>query len=264
MNLGYFPDSRGRIVTEMSILRHDEEHFTLITAAAAQWHDYELLERALPPESDIRITDCTEDYSTLIVCGPRSRKLFEGLAPRADLARPWLSHFPACVAGRPSALARVSYAGELGWEIHSANANLPEIYEAVLDAGATPFGMWALNSLRIEKGYRAWKGDLSTDYTLLEGGLERFIRFGKPSDFPGRTELLKEKQQGSRKTFATLIVEAGECDAPYMSTVWKNGKSRRRNDFGCLGLSRGCLHSSSHGTARMCSAWNDIGGGDLW
>jgi dimethylglycine dehydrogenase len=84
--------------------------------------------------------------------------------------------------------------------------------------------MFALNSLRIEKGYRTWKGDLSTDYSLLEGGLERFVRFDKPQDFPGRAALLAEKQQGLKKRFVTLVVDAGEADAPYMSTLWHGGE----------------------------------------
>jgi dimethylglycine dehydrogenase len=84
--------------------------------------------------------------------------------------------------------------------------------------------MFALNSLRLEKGYRAWKGDLSSDYSLLEGGLERFVRFDKPQDFPGKQALLNEKQQGRKKGFATLVVEAGDCDAPYMSTLWHDGE----------------------------------------
>ena len=117
-------------------------------------------------------------------------------------------------------LARVSFAGELGWEIHALNAAIPAIYDAVIGAGATPFGMYALNSMRIEKGYRAWKGDLSTDYSLLEGGLERFVRLDKPQDFPGKAALQNEKQQGRKKGFVTLVVDAGDQDAPYMSTVW--------------------------------------------
>jgi dimethylglycine dehydrogenase len=117
----------------------------------------------------------------------------------------------------------VSFAGELGWEIHVPVADAAEIYKAVLDAGATPFGMFALNALRIEKGYRAWKGDLSTDYSMLEGGLERFIKFDKPQDFPGKAALLSEKQRGVAKRFVTLRVEAGEADAPYMSTITKDG-----------------------------------------
>jgi dimethylglycine dehydrogenase len=223
MNLAYFPDSRGRILTEMSVLRHGEEHFTLITAAGAQWHDYEVLWRAGLPEG-VSLTDHTREYSTLIVTGPEARALFERIGTDADLSLGWLSHQEAKVAGIDCLLARVSFAGELGWEIHAANANIPALYEAVLGAGATPFGMWALNSLRIEKGYRAWKGDLSTDYSLLEGGMERFIRFDKPQDFPGKAALLAEKQAGPTKRFAVLKVEAGEADAPYMSTITQGGE----------------------------------------
>jgi dimethylglycine dehydrogenase len=221
MNLGYFPDRRGRILTEMSILRHDEDHFTLITAAAAQWHDWEYLKNNLAP--GLELSDHTRAYDTLIVTGPQSRGLFAAISD-ADLALPWLSWQEATVAGRPALLARVSFAGELGWEVHAANADMPAIYDNVLTQGATPFGMWALNSLRIEKGYRAWKGDLSTDYSLLEGGLDRFIRFDKPQDFPGKAALLAEKQRGVKKRFVTLVVNVGPADAPYMSTLWHNGK----------------------------------------
>ncbi|TDT73023.1 dimethylglycine dehydrogenase [Litoreibacter halocynthiae] len=218
MNLAYFPDSRGRILTEMSILRHAEDFFTLITAASAQWHDRDLLALDLPDV--LTLTDHSTEYSTLIVTGPKSRELFEALGTDADLSAPWLTIQAAKVAGHDCALARVSFAGELGWEIHADNATMPTLYDAVLGAGAKPFGMFALNSMRMEKGYRAWKGDLSTDYTLLEGGLERFIRFDKPQDFPGKAALLSEKQQGSKKAFVTLVVDAGDADAPHMSTIW--------------------------------------------
>jgi len=82
--------------------------------------------------------------------------------------------------------------------------------------------MWALNSLRVEKAYRAWKGDLSTDYTLLESGLERFIDWSK--EFPGKAALAAEKDQGPKKRFVTLQIDAGAADAPYMSTLWSGGK----------------------------------------
>jgi len=83
--------------------------------------------------------------------------------------------------------------------------------------------MYALNSLRLEKGYRAWKGDLSTDYSLLEGGLERFVKLDKPQDFPGKAAIQNEKQQGIKKRFVTLKVNASDSDAPYMSNLWHNG-----------------------------------------
>ena len=98
------------------------------------------------------------------------------------------------------------------------------IYNELLDSGAKPFGMFALNSLRIEKGYKTWKGDLSTDYSLLESGLGRFVKFDKPQDFPGKAALLIEKQQGIKKKAVTLLLNLTECDAPYMSTLWRNNK----------------------------------------
>ncbi|QUJ76489.1 FAD-dependent oxidoreductase [Sulfitobacter albidus] len=218
MTLGYFPDSRGRILTEMSIMRHGEDEFTLITAAPAQWHDFDVLNNALP--EGLSLTDRTTEFSTLIVTGPKARDVLEAMGTDADLGSGWLSIQNARVAGADVMLARVSFAGELGWEIHAGFDAIPALYDAVLAAGAVPFGMYALNSMRIEKGYRAWKGDLSTDYSLLEGGLERFIRFDKPQDFPGKAALLAEKQQGRKKGFVTLEVEPGEADAPYMSALY--------------------------------------------
>ncbi|WP_305968729.1 MULTISPECIES: FAD-dependent oxidoreductase [unclassified Mameliella] len=222
MNLAYFPDARGRILTEMSVMAHGADHFMLITAAAAQWHDRDLLLADKPAE--VTVTDRTRDVSTLIVTGPKARALFEALGTDADLALPWLSVQEAVVAGVTCGLARVSFAGELGWEIHAATAEIPPLYEAVLAAGARPFGMFALNSLRLEKGYRAWKGDLSTDYSLVEAGLDRFVRFDKPQDFPGKDALAAEAAAGPKKRFVTLKVDAGEADAPYMSTLWHDGE----------------------------------------
>jgi len=220
MNLAYFPDKRGRILTEMSMMHHAPDFFTLITAAGAQWHDFEYLQNNLP--EGLQLTDHTGDFDTLIVTGPKARDLFADLTD-ADLTLPWLSVQRAHVGKHECSLARVSFAGELGWEIHVHNEHTAAVYQMVLDAGAKPFGMWALNALRLEKGYRAWKGDLSTDYTLLEGGLDRFIKLDKEQDFPGKAALLVEKQRGVGKRFVTLLVEAGDCDAPYMSTLWHDG-----------------------------------------
>ncbi|NRP13496.1 MULTISPECIES: FAD-dependent oxidoreductase [unclassified Aliiroseovarius] len=218
MNLVYFADDRGRILTEMSCMRHAEDHFTMITAASAQWHDFEVLKKGLP--AGISLTDHSTEFGTMIVTGPKTREMFEAIGTDADLSLGWLTHQDATVAGTPCRLVRVSFAGELGWEVHCANENQPAIYEALLGAGAKPFGMYALDSLRLEKGYRTWKGDLSTDYSMLEGGLDRFVKLDKPQDFPGKAALLAEKQQGSKKRFVTMVVDAGDCDAPYMSCVW--------------------------------------------
>ncbi|SEN33229.1 dimethylglycine dehydrogenase [Gemmobacter aquatilis] len=220
LGLAYFADDKGRIVTEMSVARLGEEDLWLITAATAQAHDREWLLRHLDP--GLGLVDETEEWATQILTGPASRAILAGVA-EADLARPWLTWQAARIAGAEVVLMRVSFAGELGWEIHSRIADTARVYDAVMAAGQAhglkPFGMFALNSLRIEKGYRAWKGDLSTDYTVLQGGLERFVDWAKP-EFRGKAALEAERAAGVGKRFVTVVIAAGDYDPPYMSTLW--------------------------------------------
>jgi len=226
IGLGYFADDKGRIVTEMSIMATDVDAFFLITAATAQSHDRDWLLAHLPEGSAIQITDVTDQFSCHILTGPKSRAILASVTD-ADLTKGWLTHQSAQIAGHWCQLVRVSFAGELGWEIHSKLADTPAIYDAVMAAGQAhglrPFGMFALNSLRVEKGYRAWKGDLSTDYTILQGGLERFVDWAKP-DFLGKAALEAERQRGVTKRFCTLLIDAGDQDPPYMSTIWAGGE----------------------------------------
>jgi len=204
-------------------MRYGLEDYILITAASAQWHDYEFLKGNLPANNKLSLTDISKSVSTLIVTGPQSRLLLKKLTS-ADLEKPWLSVQKAKIGNYAVSLARVSFAGELGWEIHSENKDIRVIYKKIIACGAKPFGMFALNSLRIEKGYKTWKGDLSTDYSVLETGLERFVRLDKRENFPGKSAILVEKQRGVRKRAVTLSLDLKEFDAPYMSTLWKNNE----------------------------------------
>lgn len=223
VGLAYFPDARGRCLTEMTVMVHGPDEIGLITAAVAQWHDAEIFSRQLP--DGITLTDHTKDVECLLVTGPKSREILAPVTNGHDLAAPWLSvSLEGTVAGQEAALLRVSFAGELGWEIHAAPDAMPAIWDAFLKAGVKPIGMYALNSLRVEKGYKAWKVDLSTDYSLLELGLDRFVKLDKPGNFPGKAALQSEAANGPAKRFVTLIVDAGDADAPYMSTLWHNGE----------------------------------------
>ncbi|MBP9183546.1 MAG: FAD-dependent oxidoreductase [Fuscovulum sp.] len=240
----YFADDRGRIVTEMTCLPYSDDDVGVITAAVAQGHDADILRKGLP--AGVVLEDWSDRIHCFIVTGPKARDLLAGIS-QADLSLPWLSvQFAARVAGKDVALVRVSFAGELGWEIHCNRGDAPAIHDALLAVGAKPFGMRALNAMRIEKGYRAWKGDLSTDYSLLEGGLERFIDW--THDFPGKAALLAEKQRGVKKRFVSLKVEAGQCDAPYMSTLWHQGQVVGETTSGAWGYRVG--HSMALGMLR--------------
>jgi dimethylglycine dehydrogenase len=227
VGLGYFADDAGRIVTEMSIMALEEDFFFLITAAAAEWHDFEWLQKHLPEGSGLSLKNMTDAFSCQILSGPHSRAILAEICD-GDLSLPWLSHQSCRVADRWLQLVRVSFAGELGWELHTKVEDTAAVFDAVWEKGKKhglkPFGMFALDSLRLEKGYRAWKQDLSTDYTVLQGGLDRFVKWDKP-EFKGKAALLNEKQQGAGKRFVTLVLDnPGECDAPYMSTLWHGGK----------------------------------------
>jgi dimethylglycine dehydrogenase len=227
IGLGYFADDKGRIVTEMSIMAIEENLFFLITAAVAEQHDFEWLRSHLPQGTSMTLENVTERFSCHILTGPNARKILSE-ACDADLSLPWLTHQSCRIGGRWLQLVRVSFAGELGWELHTKVEDTAAVFDAVWNTGQKhglkPFGMFALDSLRLEKGYRAWKQDLSTDYTVLQGGLERFVKWEKP-DFRGKTALANEKQRGVAKRFVTLVMEnPGECDAPYMSTLWSGGK----------------------------------------
>ena len=223
LGLVYFANSQGKILTEMSVIAFADDEYMLITAAVAEVHDLMILENGGKPDQ-VELTNLTEAFNTLIVSGPKSREILTLAGLDADLTQPWLSHQTAYLTGTPCQLVRVSFSGELGWEVHSKVEDSAKFYTAILNAGAQPFGMYALNTLRIEKGYRAWKGDLSTDYSVLEGGLNRFVKLDKQADFIGKAALITEREKGSKKGFVTLIVEGGDFDAPYMSTLWHGGE----------------------------------------
>jgi len=221
IGLGYFADHRGRIITEMTIMRHDQDAFTLMSVASAEWHDFEWLKKGLPQDRALSLTNTTADKGVLLVTGPKARDLLSPLTG-ADLSAPARSIQTATMGGVSCLFARISFTGELGWEIHAPFDDLPALYDAVVGAGATPFGMFSLDCLRLEKAYRAWKTDLSSDYSIIEAGLSRFIAWEKP-DFVGKKALSAEKTAGIKRRFVVMTVDADEYDAPPMAALWKDG-----------------------------------------
>ncbi|MEF9601394.1 FAD-dependent oxidoreductase [Paracoccus sp. PXZ] len=225
LGLGYFADDAGRVVTEMSLARIAEDEILLITAASAESHDQEWLRRHLEP--GLSLVNETTEWSTQILTGPRSRDVLVAAGAEADLTKGWLTHQWGKVAGRDVWFARVSFAGELGWELHTRIADTAAVWDAVWTAGQPlglrAFGMFALDSLRLEKGYRAWKGDLSTDYTVLQSGLSRFVDWRK-ADFRGKTALEAERENPRPSSFVTLTIDCDDYDAPYMSSIWQGDR----------------------------------------
>ena len=230
IGLIYFASPKGKILTEMTVTRFSEDRFWLLTGAGAYWHDRDLLVHALPGDSPIRIDDITGGWATFLITGPKSRAVMEALAPDdyGGNAFPWLTHRTAEIGAARARIIRVSYAGELGWEIHVPIEYALQTYRAIERAGDShdlrDFGMLALDSMRLEKGYRAWKSDLSSDFTVLQSGLDRWVALDKP-DFVGRDALHAEHARGSDKAFVTMTVETGPGEPVGLSTVFNGDGS---------------------------------------
>ncbi|MEQ8653252.1 MAG: FAD-dependent oxidoreductase [Kiloniellales bacterium] len=227
VGLAYVASNEGRILSEFTVTRLAADEFLLLGAGSGEWHDLDLLKRYLPAEGAITIESRTADWSALIVTGPKSREVIEAVAdPDFDSTLPWLSVQPITLGMARGLALRVSYVGELGWELHFPISQVLGVYEMLWGAGEAhgirDFGMYAMDSMRLEKCYRSWKQDLSTDWTLYEGGLDRFVKLDK-EDFPGKAALQKEKQQGSKERFVPLLLEETDSEAPYLASVWQNG-----------------------------------------
>jgi dimethylglycine dehydrogenase len=229
--LSYFCSPRGGIVSEMTVSHLAQDRFWLISAAAGERHDeHWLCSHLSQRHGPITLANLTARYGSLIVVGPRSRELLARVTD-ADLSNeafPWLGVRSIPIAYTEALAMRVNYVGELGWELHVPSEHLAAVYELLLTAGEplglAHFGLYAMDSLRLEKCYRSWKADLTTEYSPLMASLERFVRLDKAADFIGREALRREAATGPKERFVPLLVEAGEADAAAVSIVHRGSE----------------------------------------
>jgi len=149
-------------------------------------------------------------------------------ADLSNAAFRWLTGRVIEVAGVSGVRAlRVNYVGELGWELHVPMKDLPQVFDALMKAGEPYgirlFGTYAMNSLRMEKAYRGWGSELTSEIDMFEGSMERFIRLDK-EDFIGRAASLSLKQRGERMKLTYMAVDAGDNDCRGNEPVYRNGK----------------------------------------
>lgn len=229
--LSYLCSPKGGIVTEMTVSHLPDGRFWLISAAAGEGHDEHWLRSHLSAEHGaVRLANLTDGYGSLIVAGPRSRELLVKLTTAAlsNTAFPWLAVRSICIAGAAVLALRVSYVGELGWELHAPNKHLSALHEQLLGAGAelalAPFGLYAMESLRLEKCYRSWKADLTCEYTPFMASLERFVSLEKAAPFIGREALRQAAVSGAKERFVPLLVDARDADAAAVSVVYRGAE----------------------------------------
>jgi 4-methylaminobutanoate oxidase (formaldehyde-forming) len=209
---GVFND-QGGFESDLTVTRLAPDAYFVVTGSAQTTRDLGVLRRRIPPDAHAVLTDVTAAWAVLGVMGPRSRDLLARLTP-ADLSG---AAFPFATMqeiplGRAVVRAlRITYVGELGWELYVPMDAVQDLYDRLHGAGADlglrDAGFYALDSLRLEKAYRAWGRDVTPDDTPLEAGLAWNVRFDKPGGFVGREALLRQREAGIRKRLAVFVLD---------------------------------------------------------
>jgi len=205
-------NERGGFESDLTLTRLAHDEYLVVTGSAQTTRDFNYIERRIPTDKRCVIVDVTGLYAVLAVMGPRSRELLTRVS-RANFAN---QHFPFGSSrevdlGYATVRAtRLTYVGELGWELYVPVEQAVAVYETLHEAGAdlglVDAGYYAIESLRIEKGYRAWGRELTPDYTPLEAGLGFAVKLGTGIPFRGREALLALRQHGLMRRMVVLSV----------------------------------------------------------
>ncbi len=239
---------KGRLYGDLTVARLGDESFAVFGSGAAQEMHRRWFERHLP-ESGVTYRNRSDELHGISIAGPHSRDLLARMT-RDDVSAEAFRFRDirrTAVAGVPCLLARVSFTGELGYEIYCAPQYQLALCEAVeregADLGLKWFGARALMSMRLEKNWGVWTLDFRPDFTAAESGLDAFIRFDKNTPFIGRDAALAERERGPEKRLVTLLVEADEVDVNRDEPLFHNGE--------CVGYvtSGGYAHYTGHSVA---------------
>ena len=208
----------GGIESEATVTRLSEDHYYLLSGAVAEIHDLDWLTQHINAGEAVSVTNVTDEYGVLVLTGPQSRDVLASLTDAGlenEDGFTWMTAREITVAGVPVRALRVSYVGELGWELHHPMSEIKTLYDALLDAGQDhgirPFGTYALNALRMEKAYKAWGAELTTEISLVEADMLRFARKG--GGYIG-AEVVEQKQRDGVDTCLVYCrVDAEDADA---------------------------------------------------
>jgi len=208
-----FLNSKGGVESDVTVTRIGEKEFRIISGTSFVSNDMGWIQLHLPDDGSVALEDETEKMGCLGLWGPESRRVLQAVCGN-DFSNPAFPYMTArfiAVEGATVWAQRVSYVGELGWELYVQPEDASKVWDALMDAGQVcgiqPAGYKALDALRIEKGYLYWSGDITPEDNPLEAGLGSFVRFNK-EDFIGKGALLKIGAQGLRRKLMALTLDA--------------------------------------------------------
>jgi dimethylglycine dehydrogenase len=235
-------NKNGGVRSEFTVMREADDSFYLVSAGALQRFDHDYLRKQMPADGSVRFDALTNQIGVLVLAGPKSRELMSRVS-RTDFSNaafPWLTGQQIDVGFAPSLAQRINFVGELGWELHHPIEYQNHIFDKLMEAGADldlkPFGIRAMDSLRIEKSYRLVGTELSIEYAAYESGLERFVHPNK-GDFIGRDALASWQQKGFKNSFVTLEVHGvTDADALGNNAIFKGDENVGRATGGNYGF----------------------------
>ena len=223
-------NSRGGIEADLTVARLAEDRFYIVTGTGFRTHDAAWIADHLP-QGDVTLTDITEDWGTLSLMGPKGRDVLARVTD-ADVSN---AGFPfghvreLTIAGAQVRALRVTYVGELGWELHVPLAATGTVFDALMQAGAgegiRPLGYRAIESLRLEKGYRAWSADITPNDTPFEAGLGWAVKLGKGIDFLGRAALEAASAKPLTKRLMGFAVDDAAAVLVGRETILRDGQA---------------------------------------
>lgn len=235
-------NSRGGVHSEFTIMRESEDSFYLVSAGAMQRLDHDWLHRHMPDDGSVRFDHLTSQYGVLVIAGPKARTLMERVSDTdfSTAAFPWLTGKWIDAGLAPTMALRVNFVGELGWELHHPIEYQNHIFDALMTAGADlgirPFGIRAMDSMRMEKSYRLVGTEMSIEYAAYETGLDRFVHPNK-GDFIGRDALMQWRERGFENAFVTLEVhDVTDADALGNNPIYQDGRLVGRATSGNYGF----------------------------
>ncbi|WP_343563628.1 GcvT family protein [Kiloniella sp. b19] len=240
VKLNYMLTPKGKVWSEATIARLEENRYLLCGPTLADQRDFDWMSR-FSSDFNVKIRRGSEFDAALMVMGPKSRETLQPLTS-SDLsaeAAPWMSVREIDIAGVPALALRVSYVGELGWELHIRSRDLETVYDAILaegaDKGLVEFGSYALNAMRVEKAYHGWGQDFGIEYTAFDAGLDRFVSKTKET-FIGRDAFQAQSEAGQDYHFTKFELDGIGATPLSSDPICRNGQPVGYVSSGAIGF----------------------------
>jgi 4-methylaminobutanoate oxidase (formaldehyde-forming) len=220
-------NERGGIEADLTVTRLSDTAYLIVTGAETETKDFNWLQRHIEPGAHCVLTNVTSGMGVLSVMGPKARELLQPLTPDdlSDRGFPFATSRTIELGYALVRASRITYVGELGWELYVPTEFMRGVYDEIVAAGAgsglVHAGYHALNSLRIEKAYRHWGHDITDEDTPLEAGLGFAVKLDKPGGFIGREALLRQQQSGLAKRLLQFKLKSPDPLLYHNEPIWR-------------------------------------------